>query len=276
MDGITTLAGHTEGNADGTGAQAGLRRPSALCVDPAGYCLVSDTGNSIVRRISAAGEVDTLRPMLGPGEDADGSGTVFRQPRGLAADALHLYVADSKLHRILRVALGGDFCGVAPGRVLAGHGCRGFKDGTEALFNGPRGLALAIDGRLFIADSGNYRIRCLHFDGSNVLVSHICVCTYTCMHIRSHERMHACLLACMHVPSCTYVYACIYTDTGRECGGRWSSALARRRAITRVIRIPLWTVLGGVVSSWQWFKCPLCEVFLPLAAQDRLAMLTDT
>jgi hypothetical protein len=47
------------------------------------------------------------------------------------------------------------------GRILAGQGCRGFKDGSDALFNGPRGVALAPDGRLFIADSGNYRIRCL-------------------------------------------------------------------------------------------------------------------
>ena len=218
MLGITTLAGDTEGNADGTGAQAGLRRPSALCVDPAGYCLVSDTGNSLVRRISAAGEVDTLRPMLGPGEDADGSGTVFRQPRGLAADALHLYVADSKLHRILRVALFGDSRGVVPGRVLAGQGCRGFKDGTEALFNGPRGVALAIDGRLFIADSGNYRIRCLHFDGSNVLVSHVSAPIRACTYVRMNACMHACMYAHVSAPirACTYVrmnacmHACMY------------------------------------------------------------------
>ncbi|MFN9909263.1 MAG: hypothetical protein ACK56F_24615 [bacterium] len=31
---------------------------------------------------------------------------------------------------------------------------RGFKEGNESLFNGPRGLALSPDGRLFIADSG--------------------------------------------------------------------------------------------------------------------------
>jgi hypothetical protein len=31
---------------------------------------------------------------------------------------------------------------------------RGFKEGNDALFNGPRGLVLSPDGRLFIADSG--------------------------------------------------------------------------------------------------------------------------
>ena len=50
---------------------------------------------------------------------------------------------------------------------MTGQGCRGFKDGSDGLLNGPRALALAADGRLFIADAGNYRIRCLHLSASH-------------------------------------------------------------------------------------------------------------
>eukprot|EP00277_Geminigera_cryophila_P002165 CAMPEP_0179421568 /NCGR_PEP_ID=MMETSP0799-20121207/9860_1 /TAXON_ID=46947 /ORGANISM="Geminigera cryophila, Strain CCMP2564" /LENGTH=279 /DNA_ID=CAMNT_0021195433 /DNA_START=95 /DNA_END=930 /DNA_ORIENTATION=+ len=159
-DVIQTLAGQdgVEGSTDGLGAQASMRRPSGLCVDPTGYCYVSDTGNASIRRISHGGMVETVE--LQPTCAAD-KGAIFQQPRGIAATESCLYVADSKMHRIISIST---VCGVAAGlgRVLTGQGCRGYKDGTDALFNGPRGLALAPDGRLFICDSGNYRLRCLH------------------------------------------------------------------------------------------------------------------
>ena len=65
------------------------------------------------------------------------------------------------MHRIVAIPTGGLTQG-SRSRIVAGQGCRGFKEGADALLNGPRGLALAADGRLYIADSGNYRIRCLH------------------------------------------------------------------------------------------------------------------
>src|SRR5580693_5257107 len=54
--------------------------------------------------------------------------------------------------------------------LVAGEGIPGFRDGsfTSALFNKPLGLAISTDGtRLFVADSGNNRIRIVHLDQDN-------------------------------------------------------------------------------------------------------------
>jgi hypothetical protein len=54
--------------------------------------------------------------------------------------------------------------------VAGEEGHPGFKDGsfTSALFNTPLGLAVSNDGnRLFVADSGNNRIRVIHLDQNN-------------------------------------------------------------------------------------------------------------
>ena len=54
--------------------------------------------------------------------------------------------------------------------VAGQEGISGFKDGsfTSALFNTPLGLSVSDDGtRLFVADSGNNRVRIIHLDQNN-------------------------------------------------------------------------------------------------------------
>jgi sugar lactone lactonase YvrE len=54
--------------------------------------------------------------------------------------------------------------------VAGQEGNGGFKDGDfiSALFNRPLGLAASSDGtQLFVADSGNQRIRIIHLDQNN-------------------------------------------------------------------------------------------------------------
>ena len=44
--------------------------------------------------------------------------------------------------------------------TFAGSGTEGYKDtGTEAKFDGPRGVTVDSSGNLYVADSGNHRIR---------------------------------------------------------------------------------------------------------------------
>jgi sugar lactone lactonase YvrE len=95
----------------------------------------------------------------------DGVGTRarFSEPFGIAtAPDGTIFVADAgQAHLIRRVA--------PDGRVstVAGGG-RGFRDGvaTSAAFSTPSGIALAPDGTLYVADTGNHAIRRITPDGS--------------------------------------------------------------------------------------------------------------
>lgn len=108
--------------------------------------------------------VTTFAGYTRPGY-ADGNGweAEFNGPSGIAlAPDGSLYVADSRNHRLRRVTADGTTTTVAgsgPVDCLPG----GFADGPAhqaRLFN-PTGLAVAADGTVYFADSGNHRIRAL-------------------------------------------------------------------------------------------------------------------
>ena len=88
--------------------------------------------------------------------DGIGNEAKFEMPGGLVTDeAGNTYVADTLNHRIRMVTPAGLVT------TVAGSGSAGFNDatGTAAQFNGPSGVVLDGDGNLFVADSGNHRIR---------------------------------------------------------------------------------------------------------------------
>ena len=86
----------------------------------------------------------------------------FSEPFGIvAAPDGAIFVADAgHAHRIRRIAPDGTVTTVA-------GGARGFADGTgtHAEFSTPSGLALASDGTLYLADTGNHAIRRITPDG---------------------------------------------------------------------------------------------------------------
>jgi sugar lactone lactonase YvrE len=94
----------------------------------------------------------------------DGTGTRarFSEPFGIvAAPDGTIFVADAgHAHRIRRLSPDGSVSTVA-------GGARGFADGagTGAAFSTPSGLALAPDGTLYLADTGNHAIRRITPDG---------------------------------------------------------------------------------------------------------------
>jgi len=64
---METLAGHCdEGHNDGDGANASMRRPSGLCIDPHGYCFFADTGSCVL--ISSAFPTSVCVFARGAGE----------------------------------------------------------------------------------------------------------------------------------------------------------------------------------------------------------------
>ena len=106
--------------------------------------------------------VETLAGWSAPGlVDGKGWDAKFNGPSGIAvARDGSAYVSDSRNHRIRHITPDGvvtTVAGSGPVDCLRG----GFADGlaAEARFSNPTGLAVGFDGSVYIADTGNHRIR---------------------------------------------------------------------------------------------------------------------
>ncbi|MBI4884482.1 MAG: hypothetical protein HY826_10570 [Actinobacteria bacterium] len=150
---VTTLAGSTSGSAEGALAQFAF--PAGVAVDAAGNVYVADFSNNLIRKITAAGVVTTLAGSTSGSADGTGAAAQFFTPRGVAVDtAGNVYVADTNNHRIRKITAAGVVT------TLAGS-TSGPADGTGAAaqFSSPRGVAVDTAGNVYVADTGNHRIR---------------------------------------------------------------------------------------------------------------------
>lgn len=151
---VVTVAGNGGvGAQDGDARAASFNTPAGVAVSPSGDVYVADTGNSAVRVVTPAGQVETLSAIV--------DGGLWR-PVGIVADAGSAFVTDAR-GRILRLARDGRAA------VLAGS-ASGFAEGStaEARFRQPSGLALVADGRLLVADAGNHLVRQVAAPGHDV------------------------------------------------------------------------------------------------------------
>lgn len=126
--------------------------PSGIALDGEGNLYVADTGNNRVRKVSKEGVVTTL---AGAGE--------FNAPVGVAVDKEgNVYVADTYNDRVRVVTKDGQV------RTIAGAGSPGYMDGgalDAALFDTPCAVAVSAAGDLYVADTGNNRLRKITKDG---------------------------------------------------------------------------------------------------------------
>jgi glucose/arabinose dehydrogenase len=160
---VSTIAGGREGFSDGVGTAALFNTPSALAIDRNGNLYIADTGNHAIRKMSPTGQVTTLAGNGKPGF-ADGKGALaqFNAPVGLAVDRDGVvYVADTYNDRIRRIEPDGSVT------TIAGSGQPDMADGKAgaAAFDTPSAIAVAKNGDLYIADTGNDAIRKIDKDG---------------------------------------------------------------------------------------------------------------
>ena len=82
------------GNSDGAGPDARFHSPSGLAVDPAGNLYVADTGNDLVRKVTAAGVVSTVAGTRGSrGFIAGSLPGLLKSPTRVAIVGSDLYIA---------------------------------------------------------------------------------------------------------------------------------------------------------------------------------------
>ncbi|MES2389621.1 MAG: SMP-30/gluconolactonase/LRE family protein [Bacteroidota bacterium] len=144
---VTTLAGSTEGDADGTGTSAKFNGISAMTTDAGGNVVLLDYNNfgaGRIRKISPAGIVSTYANVpysIGYADD------MAISPSGV------IYIANqTKIYKVTSPTDFNIFVGGGPGTAANGTG-------TAASFFTIGGFTFDAAGNIIVPDEGNHRIR---------------------------------------------------------------------------------------------------------------------
>ena len=166
---MTTVAGSyqeptgSSGTGDGgLATSATLQLPASVVADGAGNLYIADELNGEVRMICFGPNSATIA-----GVNCTGAGIIVKlipgvqllNPTGVGLDgAGNLYIADTGNHIILEVTSANGLVS-----TVAGDGTQGFMgDGglaTASELSSPAGVTIDASGNIFIADTGNNRIR---------------------------------------------------------------------------------------------------------------------
>jgi uncharacterized protein (TIGR03437 family) len=167
---ITTVAGNGTYGYSGDGGpatSAELRGPSGIAVDNAGNLFIADAANSVIRLVNPAGTITTVAGNGTLGYSGDGGPAThaqLNQPSGVAVgNAGNLFIADAANSVIRLVNPAGTITTVAGNGTCCYSGDGG--PATSAELRGPSGIAVDNAGNLFIADTGNQRIRLVNASG---------------------------------------------------------------------------------------------------------------
>ncbi len=149
----------------GAATSAELNSPQGVAVGSDGTLYIADTGNQRIRAVRG-GVITTISGSGGAGFAGDGGPAMnarFRGPTALAIDASGaLLICDEGNERVRRIS-----AGVI--QTVVGNGTEGFAgDGGAANLaelDTPKGVAVGSDGRIFVADAHNERIRMVAANG---------------------------------------------------------------------------------------------------------------
>jgi sugar lactone lactonase YvrE len=162
---ISTFAGNNHAGSSGDGraaTAASLRNVRAVAADGKGNIYISDTWNSIIRKVDTRGIITTYAGFRVPGYRGDGGPATLsclHYPVGITFDADdNLYIADNFNHAIRKVSAEGKMS------TVAGTGTKGYSgDGgpaTAAQTSHPTSLVIS-NGHLYFTEFTNNLIRTL-------------------------------------------------------------------------------------------------------------------
>jgi sugar lactone lactonase YvrE len=163
---IKTVAGDGTAGYSGDGGaatSAELNYPVSAAVDTAANIYFPDFNNQRIRKVTAAsGDISTVAGDGTAGYSGDGGAATSAElnyPVGAVVDSAgDIYIADTYNQRIRKVT-------ASTGKIstVAGNGTSGYSgDGgaaTSAELNYPQSVAVDGSGNIYIADTGNQRIR---------------------------------------------------------------------------------------------------------------------
>ena len=159
--GLTVVAGNGTGGYAGDGGlatKASLYYPNDVALGADGTIFIADSANGRIRSVASDGTITTVAGNGSiPPIEVPAPAAVAAAPSG------DLYFSDTSRHRVRRISPGGIVT------TAAGTGAGGFDGDAGPAANAqldlPTGLAVDGSGNLFIADSGNNRIRKVSSDG---------------------------------------------------------------------------------------------------------------
>lgn len=160
---VKSYAGRSDraGANDGASAEATFASPVGVATDSAGNLFIADVASYTIREVSG-GQVTTPSGTPSVAGAADGRPGGFSGPMGIAISTADdfVYIADRENHAV-RLRYPGDR---QLGYLLTIGGTLGQPGMTDGLFeisrfSSPSAVAVDPRERLYVADSGNHRIR---------------------------------------------------------------------------------------------------------------------
>jgi uncharacterized protein (TIGR03437 family) len=143
--------------------------PSSLAIDGTGLIYFAELHGNRIGRLDADGHLSTVAGTGFPGFNGDGKAAntaTLTKPAGIAIDRSgNLLIADTGNHRVRKVSIPGGIV-----TTIAGTGrqtfCGDSGPATQACLDTPMDVKADALGNIYIADTGNHRIRRIDASGT--------------------------------------------------------------------------------------------------------------
>ncbi len=161
---------------NGPAPQAALSFPSGIAFDPAGNAYIADTNHNCIHKVDTSGTITTFAgtfPGTGQlfgGYGGPAAGASLSYPKGVAVGPDgSVYIADTGNNRIRKV----DPTGIISTVAGSGSGSYSGDNGPakQAGISAPQGVAVDAAGNLFIADTGDDRVRMVSPGGTIITIA---------------------------------------------------------------------------------------------------------